>query len=110
MPKLSWDAFQNWQEEGYSMPTPGQRELWYIGLGIGGEAGETVEIIKKMHRPGGRTEENNQKLKLEVGDTLWYLSQLMLEMGWTLEEVLGANHEKIMARRKAGKENHDAIR
>ena len=45
-----------------------------LALGVGGESGEVMEIIKKGHRPG--KEVDVPHLEEEIGDVLWYLATL----------------------------------
>jgi NTP pyrophosphatase (non-canonical NTP hydrolase) len=65
-------------------------------LGLAGEAGEVADLIKKgiYHQQGIQIE----KLKKELGDVLWYVSALCTQHGFTLEEVMQLNIEKLKAR------------
>lgn len=61
--------------------------LEYVGLGLGGEVGEVLEIFKRVT---GRGEElDNRKLLLELGDVLWYIAGVVTECGQRLSEVMG---------------------
>ena len=53
-------------------------DLVYLHLGLIGEVGEVTELFKKMLRDDGgmMTEERLRKLELELGDVLWYWSEL----------------------------------
>lgn len=75
-------------------------ELTYLGLGLGGETGEALEVIKKMIRRGGFefTEEEREKFILELGDVLWYWVRLVWFVGSSPEEVIKRNAEKLRAR------------
>ena len=66
-------------------------ELLYLGNGLAGEAGEVSNLIKKFHRDGSSAEKEN-KLVAELGDVMWYLSEICNTLGITLEEVM----EEIM--------------
>ena len=70
--------------------------LSHAGLGIGGEAGEVVDIIKKAELAG--KEPDVEDLKLEIGDLLWYLSILCRELNFSLEECMWRNIEKLNGR------------
>ena len=48
-------------------------------------------------------EEERQALKGELGDVLWYLTQICTELDLTLEEVAAANIEKLFSRLERGK-------
>lgn len=76
------------------------------GLGLAGEAGETVELVKKWafhDRPLDRA-----KLTKELGDVLWYLTALARTQGITLEEVAAENVAKLEARYPTGTYSHEA--
>jgi NTP pyrophosphatase (non-canonical NTP hydrolase) len=81
-----------------------EHQLMYLALGICGESGEIAEKIKKMIRndEGIITDETRELLKLEIGDVLWYLSQLSRVLGFTFDEAAQANITKIMDRRARG--------
>lgn len=69
-------------------------------LGLAGEAGETVEMIKKHVFHGKALDKD--KLKKELGDVFWYLSQLGAAAGLTLEEIGSENIAKLKARYPEG--------
>lgn len=80
--------------------------LAYTALGLGGEAGEAQEQIKKMLRDDGGvlTPERREKFLKELGDVLWYLTSAAHEAGSSLEEVAQMNNDKLDKRnRKTGK-------
>lgn len=68
-------------------------------LGLAGEAGEVADLHKKMlfhsEREAGFYQE---KLKHELGDVCFYLAKVLELYGFTLEEVLAANKEKLASR------------
>lgn len=88
----------------------------YLGLKLGGEAGEVGQDIAKAMRDdaygadGGIRDAQGKptmtpltpirRLKIieEMGDTLWYLAALSAEMGVTLEEVATLNLQKLAVR------------
>lgn len=80
-------------------------KYWYACLGLAGETGETVDEIKKVMRDNGGivTTPYRDKLRLEMGDVMWYLTRLALDLDLSLEEILEANVEKLIDRRKNGK-------
>lgn len=79
----------------------------YPALGLSGEAGEVAEQIKKAIRDdqGAITETRQGKLEKELGDVLWYLSQLATELGLSLDQIARTNLEKL-ARRKLENKLH----
>ncbi len=77
----------------------------YPTLGLVNEAGELAGKVKKIFRDkqGQISEEERQALKGELGDVLWYLTQICTELDLTLEEVAEANIEKLFSRLERGK-------
>lgn len=65
-------------------------------LGLSGEAGEVADLIKKGVFHGH--EMNRHAIAKELGDVLWYVSQLSRLVGFTLEEVATMNINKLKAR------------
>jgi NTP pyrophosphatase (non-canonical NTP hydrolase) len=79
----------------------------WCAMGLAGEAGETVELIKKgiFHRHGL----DREKLTKELGDVLWYISGLCTVQGIDLEAVMIANIEKLRTRYPGGFTTADSI-
>jgi len=82
------------------------REAWlaYPALGLAGEAGEVTEHAKKAIRDDGGnvTEERRAAMSKELGDVLWYVAQLASELDLKLDEIAGANLEKLFSRQRRG--------
>ena len=76
----------------------------YPTLGLVNEAGEVAGKIKKIFRDrGGQiSEADREALKGELGDVLWYLTQICTNLGLTLEEVAEANLDKLFSRLERG--------
>lgn len=66
------------------------------GLGLTGEAGEVVELIKK-HLYHGK-ELNKDDLAKELGDVLWYVSTIATQCGLSLDEIADKNIHKLFSR------------
>ncbi|HEY4487760.1 MAG TPA: nucleoside triphosphate pyrophosphohydrolase family protein [Candidatus Paceibacterota bacterium] len=79
-------------------------KLMYTCMGLAGETGETIEKVKKVMRNnnGVMTEEQRDAIKLEIGDVLWYLSQVARFSGIALDDAAQANVEKLADRRARG--------
>lgn len=77
----------------------------YPTLGLAGEAGEVAEKIKKVLRDknGIVDEAVKEDIKKELGDVLWYVSQVATELGLSLGDVASLNIEKLYSRHKRGK-------
>ena len=81
-----------------------EHALWYPALGLAGEAGEVADKVKKVMRDHGGilTEEARKELVKELGDVLWYMAMLALEMDVELDEVAEKNITKITSRKSRG--------
>jgi len=77
----------------------------YPTLGLTNEAGEVSGKIKKIFRDKGGliNETDRQALKGELGDVLWYLSQICTELELSLDEVAEHNIAKLYDRLERGK-------
>ena len=77
----------------------------YPTLGLVGESGEVAEKIKKILRDKNGTFDNESKLALkkELGDVLWYLSNLCDELNFSLSDVAKDNLDKLKLRLSRGK-------
>ena len=73
--------------------------------GLVGEAGEVADKVKKILRDkkGVFDKDSKDAIKFELGDVLWYISQLSSELGYELEEVAHANLQKLNSRKVRGK-------
>lgn len=77
-----------------------KRNEAYFALGLTGEAGEVAEKIKKSLRDGTL---NVVELQKELGDVLWYVSQLALVFNLDLEGIALMNLNKLKDRQNRGK-------
>lgn len=79
--------------------------LTYPTLGLANEVGEVTGKIKKILRDkGGKiSKEDKEALKAELGDVLWYFTQICTEIGLTLEDVAEYNLDKLFSRKRRGK-------
>jgi len=77
----------------------------YPVLGLVGEAGEVADKVKKIFRDknGKISSEDKDALISELGDVLWYLSEIASQLDVKLEDVAKANIEKLASRKKRGK-------
>ena len=68
-------------------------------VGMTAEAGETLDIHKKMfyHQEKER-DFFREKVLLEMGDVLYYFLKLMDLWGFTLQEIVEANRRKLESR------------
>lgn len=77
----------------------------YPTLGLSGEAGEVAEKIKKIIRDkdGSVGKEDREELEKELGDVLWYISQIATELKINLEDIAANNLEKLLSRLERNK-------
>lgn len=78
--------------------------LMYLTLGIVSEAGELADQVKKNFRDGtGKINpEIRNKLKGELGDVLWYVSELSNMLEFDFEDVAKYNLQKLTDRKERG--------
>ncbi|MDP3954025.1 MAG: nucleoside triphosphate pyrophosphohydrolase family protein [bacterium] len=76
----------------------------YPVLGLVSEAGEIAGKIKKIYRDGAGkiTKEQKTELAKELGDVLWYVSQLSSELRLSLHDIASENIAKLKSRKKRG--------
>lgn len=77
-------------------------------LGLAGEAGEVVDLLKK-HWHHGKALDRDALCK-ELGDVLWYVSDLASAFGLRLSDVAAANVRKLEARYPNGFTPADAAK
>lgn len=65
-------------------------------MGLCGESGEAIDIVKKWLAQGH--ELDREGLKKELGDVAWYLAEAATALDLTLEEILTANIDKLKKR------------
>lgn len=103
---MDLDTFAAYQRESRKTwsEIPTDHPIVYPTLGLANEAGEVAGKIKKIFRDkGGQiSAEDREALKQELGDVLWYLTQICTELGLTLEEVAEANITKLFSRQARG--------
>ena len=69
-------------------------------MGLCGEAGEAIDIVKKHLHQGHKLDKD--KLVKELGDIAWYLAETATALDVSLEDVLERNIEKLKARYPEG--------
>lgn len=69
-------------------------------MGLCGESGEAIDIVKKWLAQGH--ELDREKLKKELGDICWYVAETATALGISLEEIMEANIEKLKKRYPQG--------
>jgi len=99
---MEFSEYQHFSRRTASYP----RDAWltYPALGLAGEAGEVAEHAKKAIRDDGGMigDERRAAISKELGDVLWYLTQLASELGLELEDIARENLEKLFSRQRRG--------
>jgi NTP pyrophosphatase (non-canonical NTP hydrolase) len=77
----------------------------YPALGLTNEAGEVAGKIKKIFRDksGVIGPAEREALRAELGDVLWYVSQVATELDLSLDEIAQQNIAKLVDRAARGK-------
>lgn len=75
--------------------------LLYVALGLAGEAGEIANKTKKIIRDTNReiTPEYLEMVKKEMGDVLWYLSNMCSELNIDFKAIAQENLIKLYGRK-----------
>lgn len=100
---MTFEEYQNLSRETAIYPDKGNNFI-YPTLGLVGESGEVAEKIKKVLRDQNMTisDDTRRELLKELGDVLWYLANLGVELGISFEEIAKANIEKLRSRKERG--------
>lgn len=100
---MTFSEYQKESRKTAIYPDAGKNFI-YPTLGLAGESGEVAEKIKKVLRDKGGVADNptKQEIAKELGDVMWYLSQIASELGLSLEEVVSENLKKLFSRKNRG--------
>lgn len=85
---------------------PGKGDtLTYPALGLNGEAGEVADKLKKVIRDhhGDLDPATREAIGHELGDCLWYISEMAYELGYSLNTIAIMNIQKLSDRQARGK-------
>ena len=76
-------------------------------MGLCGESGEAIDIVKKHLHQGHDLD--NEKLIKELGDIAWYLAEVAYALNVKLDDVFQQNIEKLKARYPMGFDTERSI-
>lgn len=76
-------------------------------MGLCGEAGEAIDIVKKWMAQGH--ELDKEHLAKELGDIAWYLAEAATALDIPLETILQANIDKLKKRYPEGFETRRSM-
>jgi len=100
---MTFEEYQKISRKTAIYPNLGKNFV-YPTLGLVGEAGEVAEKVKKIIRDdnGTMNDEKRKEIAMELGDVLWYISQLAVEIDFSFDEIAKLNIEKLNSRQKRG--------
>ncbi len=101
---MTFEEYQKLSRKTAIYPDIGNNFI-YPTLGLAGEAGEVAEKIKKIWRDNNcqLNKTKKQEVSKELGDVLWYLSQLATELNLSLENIALFNLQKVNLRSQSNK-------
>ena len=76
-------------------------------MGLCGEAGEAIDIVKKWLAQGHDLDKEH--LAKELGDIAWYLAEAATALDLSLDEILESNIEKLKKRYPDGFKTKDSL-
>ena len=76
-------------------------------MGLCGEAGEAIDIVKKHLAQGHPLDK--EALAKELGDICWYVAETAQVLGYDLETIMAMNIEKLKKRYPDGFRSEDSI-
>lgn len=76
-------------------------------MGLCGESGEAIDLVKKHLHQGH--ELDREGLKKELGDIAWYLAETAWALDLSLEEVFRGNIDKLKKRYPEGFDSEKSI-
>lgn len=89
-----------YQHQAYTTATESSRNIYYMTMGLTGEAGEIANKVKKVMRDA--REIDREDLAKEIGDVLWYVAGLCTVLDLDLDDVAEANLKKLADRKARG--------
>lgn len=94
----TFEGLDEYQHKAFTFRAP-QASVEERVMGILEECGEVAGIFKRLLRGDFSPDMAATKLHKELGDVLWYLSQIAADNGWKLSEIATANIEKLESRK-----------
>ena len=96
---MDFNEYQDQNQHTAIYPNLGNN-IYYPALGLASEAGEVAGKIKKIMRDDNDivSDAKKEELKKELGDVLWYVSQLATELKLDLNDIAQCNIDKLASR------------
>jgi NTP pyrophosphatase (non-canonical NTP hydrolase) len=96
--QLSFREYQEEAKRADRVPGSDLKSAIVPLLGLAGEAGSLLAEYKKWLREGDRYKPFTDQLSEEIGDILWYLSNIATKAGLDLQDVAEENLAKVIDR------------
>ena len=90
-----------------NMDLTADQQIMNMGLGVCGEGGEIADAIKKAFFQGHYLDKEH--LAEEIGDVMFYLSNLATLLGFKMEDILQGNIDKLKKRYTGGFDSNRSI-
>lgn len=74
-------------------------EEGYLTSGFAAEAGEVMDVYAKYYRGDYDEDLLKEKLSKELGDVMWFISQICNMEGLSLEGIILQNMDKLKSRK-----------
>ncbi|MCW1292577.1 MAG: nucleoside triphosphate pyrophosphohydrolase family protein [Candidatus Rehaiarchaeum fermentans] len=95
---MDFETYQKKCKETAVYPDVLNGGVFYPALGLAGEVGELLNKIKKIARDNATY--TKEELTSELGDVLWYLSEVARQLDINLNDVAEYNLKKLADRMK----------
>lgn len=100
-------TFDEYQANAQRTSPAGHDRILNGVMGLNGEAGECIDIVKKCWFQGH--EFDREKLIYELGDVLWYIAETATGLGVGMDEIAERNIAKLRARYPDGFDSERSI-
>lgn len=101
---MTFDEYQRDSRKTANYPQKDNENFLYPSLGLTSEAGEVAGKIKKVirDRNGVMDDATRVEVAKELGDVLWYVSQLASELKLHLSTIAQVNLDRLADRQRRG--------
>lgn len=105
IPLTGINGYMYWTRSMWQTPPKNPQlteQVIHAALGVAGEAGEVVDLVKKfMFVPDRLTQKGQSflnEMELEIGDVIYYLARLVDELGLDFTQIMERNRAKLEQR------------
>lgn len=101
---MTFNEYQRLAKKTAGYPRIGKK-IVYPTMGLCSEAGEVAGKVKKIFRDknGVLDKKSVKAVVKELGDVLWYISQIAVEIKIRLDDIAKGNLKKLKSRKKRDK-------